>query len=247
MIKSSASGYYSGLQISELEMNFVLQHLKDSIETLDLSNNFLSKTMIEKLTIWIQQNELKGLKHLNLSRSSLGPGECLSLLEILNKKLLCLETLDLSYNRLSNLEIDIIISFIRNSTCLKKLNLSKCGIGSIEMAKIFEAIGTNTSIEVAIFKENIIGESEILSEVIKCPSLCTLDLQLCDIHSPEQAAKILDLIKKQKQSSNLKSINIAGNSAFTTIQVLMLKDLDKTPFEPQHNVVVDQSSYLNID
>ncbi|KAM6942742.1 NLR family CARD domain-containing protein 3-like [Xenentodon cancila] len=165
VVKASKNVLLSGCNLSEevcADLSSVLSSQSSSLTELDLSNNHLQDSGLEKLCPGLESPHCK-LESLRLSGCNLSKKVCADLSSVLSSQSSSLTELDLSNNHLQDSGLEKLCPGLESPHCkLESLRLSGCLLTSDGCASLVSALSSNPShLRELDLSYNHLGESAV--------------------------------------------------------------------------------------
>ncbi|XP_063076108.1 uncharacterized protein LOC134466144 [Engraulis encrasicolus] len=190
---------------------FVLLTSEDKLDVFDLKKYGKSDEGLVRLLPVLEESQTALLNHCNLTKQS-----CAALASVLRKPSSKLKSLDLSGNKIGDIEVGEICNGLKNSICtLEMLNLSSCSFGEEGFRALASALRSNPShmreLKLSGNKAENSGVKQ-LSSLLEDPNckLEKLHLSSCSFGEEGFRALASALISNP---SHMRELQLKGNAA----------------------------------
>ncbi|KAM6893421.1 uncharacterized protein FYW49_020477 isoform 3-T3 [Xenentodon cancila] len=266
VVKASKKVLLSGCNLSEevcAGLSSVLSSQSSSLTELDLSNNHLQDSGLEKLCPGLESPHCK-LESLRLSGCNLSEEVCAGLSSVLSSQSSSLTELDLSNNHLQDSGLEKLCPGLESPHCkLESLRLSVCNLSE----KVCAGLSSVLSSQSSSLKELDLSNNHLQDSGLKklCPGLesphckleslrlsgCNLSEEVCAglssvLSSQSSSLTELDLSNNHLQDSGLKKLCLGLESPHCKLESLRLSgcDLSEEVCAGLSSVLSSQSSSL---
>ncbi|KAM6893408.1 uncharacterized protein FYW49_020496 [Xenentodon cancila] len=216
VVKASKKVLLSGCNLSEevcAGLSSVLSSQSSSLTELDLSNNHLQDSGLEKLCPGLESPHCK-LESLRLSGCNLSEEVCAGLSSVLSSQSSSLTELDLSNNHLQDSGLEKLCPGLESPHCkLESLRLSDCNLSEEVCAGLSSVLSSQSS----SLKKLDLSNNHLQDSGLKklCPGLesphCKLEsLRLSDCDLSEEVCAGLSSVLSS-QSSSLTELDLSNN------------------------------------